>query len=124
MEFWFQRKEYTKVGEHASILIKRASTVEGDSWRRFYFLVRGGYHLGITQYHTANYADAVQTLSNCLQWEAEFWRVDKSGQFNPEKVEMLECLEAIALWNEQVGEAFTWRSQRVQMLERIKAMDI
>lgn len=124
IEFWFQRKEYTKVGEHASLLIERASTVEGDTWRRFYFLVKGGYHLGITQYHQAKYTDALQTLSNCLQWEAEFWTVDKSGQFNPEKVEMLESLEAIALWNGQVGEAVTWRSQRLLMLERIKAMDM
>jgi hypothetical protein len=124
MEFLFQRKEYAEVEKTASLLIERASTVEGDEWRRLYFLVKGGYHLDVTQYHTANYAAAMETLSTCLKWEEEIWKVDNTGQFNSEKVEMLERLEDMALWNRQVDEAATWRSQREQVLKQIKATEI
>ncbi|KAH8597199.1 hypothetical protein B0O99DRAFT_592946 [Bisporella sp. PMI_857] len=123
-EFLFHREEYADVETYASLLIKRASTVDGDEWRRLYFLVKGGYHLGVTQYRIENYAAAMETLSACLKWEEEMWKVDESGQFNSEKSEMLKCLENMGSWSGRINEAATWRLQRMQMLEKIVATDI
>lgn len=124
MEFLYRGKEYAEVKKYALLLIERAGTIEGDEWRRIYFLVKGGYHLGMAQYFTANYADAIRDLSRCLEWEEEMWKVDKTGQFNTEKIEMLERLENMALWKGQAAEAAGWCSQRMEAIEEVSEMDI
>jgi len=124
MEVLFQRKEYAEAITSGLLLIERASTILDDDWPRIYFLFKGGYHLGLAQYHMGNYAVAMQTLLICLEWEEEMWTVDDTGQFNSEKVVMLERLEEMAIWNGQVDKAAAWRSQRMQVFEQIAANDI
>ena len=95
VEILYQRGQYQRVTEEASLLIQRADRKQNDPWQRHYFLIKALYHTGSAHYYLGNHESTKQCLGYALYLDDEFCKIDGSDQFNSERVFMHEKLELL-----------------------------
>ncbi|KAG4444026.1 hypothetical protein IFR05_000486 [Cadophora sp. M221] len=123
IEVLWHRKMYADVVTQALVLLERAEMIENDEWQRLYFLIKSWYYLGSAQSRLGNHHAAMNDLSDFLVAEEAFCRIDQTGLFNPEKIEILEVLQDLATMKAQYSEAAGWHAQRMLLVERLAALD-
>ncbi|PVH72986.1 hypothetical protein DL98DRAFT_358227, partial [Cadophora sp. DSE1049] len=96
VEVLYEHEKYEEMEAQADILLERGVMIENDQWQNLYFVIKGFYYIGLARYCLKMHVVAMESLKSCLHWICEFEKINITGLFDPEKVEVLEKLEEMS----------------------------
>lgn len=94
-EIMYRRHQFMEVEAEARMLVQRADTIVYDEWQRCYYLTRGYYFLGCSQFHRDDIRAAEESFANTLLADQQLCLINDFSIFNAEKTAIKRYLEAM-----------------------------